>query len=249
MVSGIFIIAAVLLYKYMGFSENTNTILTNLELAQGWQLKIPPSDSLKAGSIYRVSHDGYFYRVKTLSIPAETIQEAEFNYATKVITNKSILANYLGVAQVGGDSDQEIQLTLALNNIVREVTYDESVDIALEKMWDNIRYRTNEKYYVIRETRAASQIDIYLNKEQVNSLGGKAKIMNSTHANAAIHSADQGRVKIHGQYQVPMYVMYLPEEIKPLSASFNNENPEFEVYPVQGVLNWKTNTNEASSPP
>lgn len=233
----ILLIAA--MFSQIGCTEKTSTLRDEAKqfgIEKGWQLQVPPVSKLSAGMIYREDSEGHIYRVTTLSIPAETMDEGDFEYKTKVRTTADALVQFFGVGKIIGDVGKEIQIVLAMKNITRETTNDFAVDKALKRFWEEVKIRPHEKYYIIRETRAASQVNTHLTRTVLGEIGGEATLNNMIGASATFQREDQGSVIVKGVYNKRMYVMFLPQEIKMVSAGLAGEPPKFGQFPVERIL-------------
>ena len=227
-------------YLIFRFTVKTseNQVLKDVNIAAGWHLMLPPVEKLAAGTIYRKNADGRMILVKELKVAATKIKEGEFTYSASVISSSNMIAEFFRMGGVNSDSDQQISLALELNNVVREVTDDMAVDDMLASIWNKVRIRADEKYYIIRETRAAKKINLKLTKAQVQKLSGEVNVKKAAAAQAGLMEGEATDFEVNKSYEKRMYVMYLPEEIRMVSANFKEDEPSFDVYPVTEFLNF-----------
>lgn len=207
-------------------------------IAEGWQMQVPPMSKLSAGTIYRKDPQGAIYRVTTLSVQAEKVEEGGFEYKAKLRTTANLLARFIGIGGITGQLDKEVQVLLEMKDVMRQITDDQRVDQAVKKFWEDVEIRPKSKYYIIRETRAASRVNLHLAREAVAEIGGEATLKKIVGVGSNLKQGDQGSIIVHESYGRRMHVMFLPEEIKVSSAGLSGEPPTFGRFPVKEVLGW-----------
>src|SRR5262249_8150919 len=130
---------------------------------------------------------------------------------------------------------------LGMKDVARQITDDRRVDQAIKRFWDEVEIRPKNKYFIIRETRAASQVNLYLAREVLSEIGGEATLKKIFGVGSEMKQSDKGSIIVHESYSKRMYLMFLPEEIKISSAGLSGEPPTFGRFPVNEVLGWSLN--------
>lgn len=218
-----------------------DTSISSDPLPSGWQFYSKPTTLEPPGTVFRIDPDKKTYIVDVLKVKTQKGNEAFGKVQTSVQAKTSIIVSFLGLKNVSVSSSakKNEQVTLEMQNLVREILTDKDLDPIIKPFLEGLDYRIKNRYFVIREATTVKEINFRLSKNQVGSLGGEASLKKALSMQGTIHSSKQkGSYVLQQKFEKPMRIMFLPEEIKPVSAGLGGKGPELGLVPVKDVLEW-----------
>lgn len=208
-------------------------------LDRGWQFYFTPTTLEPPGTVFRIDAERRRYPVTTLLVQPQVGQEAAGEYTESVAANLGILARFLDLKGVNinvGTAKTE-RLVFKMDNPDREFVDDLNLDKVLRPFLKELEYRVDNRYFVIRECRRATGINHHLTRSQVDNLGGAAAFAERLALEGTLFKAERnGEYLLQQKFEQPMRVMYLPEEIKPVTAGLAQAKPELGRVPVDETL-------------
>ena len=209
------------------------------KLPQGVQFYPNPTAHEPPGTVFRIDANRTQYLVKQLSVPVRSLPEASGAWRETVRASTGVLAQLLGVAaaalKVGSEHTEEV--AFELGGVVREVTFDDDLDGAVET-FRREKYRVDNRYFIIRECWLAKSIDYSFSEKYILDLGGEALVKQITAKGTLLSRGRSGEYVLKRKFQTPMRVLFLPEEIKPISAALGSDLPRLDRAPVTAALVW-----------
>jgi hypothetical protein len=212
-------------------------------LDPGWQFYSRPTDIEPPGTIFRIDANRVRYQVDTVDVPTQVGQEAFGRHEESVEAGLGVVARFLGVnAKLGGNTKE--RLVYALDGVTHEVAEDADLDAALAPVLAALQYRADNRYFVIRECRKAKSISHHLTRNQVTELGGDASVSQYAKLEGTLfEQKNDGEYVLEKALDPPLRVMFLPEEIRPVSAGLAPDKtgraPILDRVPVRGALLWE----------
>jgi len=212
-------------------------------LESGWQFYSKPTTLEPPGTVFRIDQSGRKYIVGELElIPIE---------GKEVIgtTEQVIEAEISVVAKILGKTNPDLKSTgrkieklrFEMIGAVREITTDNVIDDVLNNFKKKVRYRKDDRYFVIREARSAKELTYTLTENVVHELGGEGSFKEIADVKGNFFHKEGDAYILEQKFSTPMRVMFLPEEILMVGLSLSGETPEFETVPVKEVLIWTEN--------
>lgn len=228
------VVAAIFVIKS---GVNRNHILDS-----GWQFYFTPTVLEPPGTIFRIDGENRRYVVTTLPVKTQIGEETFGEYAESVSASLGLLARFLGFKDVSVNSDigKKEKIVFKMDNPEREIVTDVELDDKLLPFLKNLDYRVDNRYFVIRECRKAKGITHHLTQSQVADLGGDASLTDRLTIKGTLLKSKRGsEFLLRKKFDKYLRVMFLPEEIKPLSAGLASEQPELGRVPVKNFLEWE----------
>jgi hypothetical protein len=209
-------------------------------LEDGWQFYNKPTTLEPPGTVFRIDPDKKRNLVHELKVKTMKGEEAFGRVEKSIVSNASIVASFLGLKKpsLGANAGKIEEVKVEMQNLVREVTTDFELDPILKPFLKEIKYRAKNRYYIIRQATTTNEIDFQLSKDQVLSLGGEAYLGKAISAKGQVLRKTEDSYILQQKFEKPMRIMFLPEEIKPISAGLGGKAPELGLVPVKGVLDW-----------
>lgn len=211
-------------------------------LDRGWQYYFTPTTLEPPGTVFRIDAQHRRYLVDTLPVQIQVGEEVFGEHTESVAANLGILVRFLGLKGVNvkvGTAKTE-RLVFKMDKPEREVVDDQDLDKVLRPFLKYLEYRVDNRYFVIRESRKATGITHHLTRSQVDDLGGEASLADSLALEGTLFESERsGEFLLQKKLDKPMRVMFLPEEIKPVSAGLAGEQPELGRVPVNETLVWE----------
>jgi hypothetical protein len=209
-------------------------------LDPGWQFYSRPTTLEPPGTVFRIDDEGRRFLVGELEVEVARGREASGRSDETVATTLGIVARFLGIdagAMLGGKRVQRIRFELLEPE--HETTTDMAIEGAVDALGARLRYRADNRYFVVRAVRCAAGMTYRLSDEQVDELGGEASLEHVAEERAEVSFRRRRAYELDQRFPEVMRVMFLAEEIKPISAGLAGEMPELGVQPVTEVLEWK----------
>jgi len=209
-------------------------------LQEGWQFYHRPTTLEPVGTVFRIDHERRRYIVDELDIQSTRGMEAASRLEDRIELGAGILARLLGI---GPKADANAQLAekivFELSQPEREMTTDVALRGVLEPFLSALKYRVDNRYFLIRECRWATAMTYRLSKERVIALGGEAAINEALTVGGVLKTSGEHLYEINCDFAESMRVMFLPEEIKPISAGLGGDEPILGRVPVKEPLVWE----------
>ncbi len=208
-------------------------------LQTGWQFYSYPTTLEPVGTVFRIDPQGRRSIVTDLEVSSTTGSEAMGKVKQKMVTRGDVIARFLKIslgAEAKGGRQQSIEFEM--EDTERAITSDHDVGKVLDSFFDIVRFRVDNRYFIIREARSAKVIHYKINDSILADLGGEAVIKGLANLDAGFQYESNKSYNLSQTFPERMRVMFLPEEIVPVSASLGSEMPEVEAVPVDEVLVW-----------
>jgi hypothetical protein len=237
---GLAILAVVIVLLRVATARRARRLAQPAEiLPPGWQFTLKPTASALEGpgTVFRIDHQKRRYLVERLGVPVSRAREAASRSEAVIETQMAVVARFLGLkaADLGGSASFRQKLELELINPEREATTDADVDPILDDFKQRLKYRADNRYFIIRDTRLVSGMVYRLSRQQADALSGLAEAGQSAlNARGSIRQGNSYEVRQN--FPEPMQVMFLAEEMGPVKAGFGGGRPELGIFPVTEVL-------------
>lgn len=224
----------------MGIFKKKAHTQSNRILPEGWQFYHQPTTLEQVGTVFRIDAERRRYIVDTLNIQSKRGIEAAGRIEDHVEIGAGILARLLGIGpEMDTNAKLAEKIVFELSQPEREVTTDAALNSVLEPFLTSLKYRYDNQYFIIRECLWAIAMTYRLSKERVMALGGKGALNEALAVGAKLRTVNESLYEIDCKFPEAMRVMFLPEEIKPISASLGNDEPELGCVPVNYPLVWE----------
>lgn len=209
-------------------------------LPSGWQFYTRPNNSEPPGAIFRIDSHGTKYRVHQLKPKIDISHEPGASKIEKIDTKIGILARILGLEQISAKlSGGKVRiLEFEIVEPVRYSTTDVEIDKVLKPYLTKMEFKKKNTYYIIRESRSATNMKYRLSDDQFGEIGGNAKLTDTAKAGLKISAKSEGINEICQDFPERLGVMFLPEEIAPVRQSLAAGEIELGRVPVKKVLEW-----------
>ena len=237
-ISGLWV-AVVVGIAMMGGCNEAIEVPTEV-LQPGWQFYSNPTTLEPVGTVFRIDPEGRRFIVTSVDVPTSAGREAMGDITTKVTTSGDTIARFLKLAfVVEAEAKKYRSFEFRMKGAERSVSSDVDVAGVLDTFLENVPYRFDNRYFIIREVRSARELHYVLDDSLIAGLGGAGALTKMATVDGNV-SFDSGKnYNLSQIFAEPMRVMFLPEEIVPDSASLGTDDPEFQVIPVEEVLEWQ----------
>lgn len=216
-----------------------NTIKPEI-LEEGWQLYAKPTTLEPVGTLFRIDDAGRRFMVDQVVVETQEGAEAVAKVKQQVQANLGFFARFLGLdsfsATLGGKDTETMEFEIV--NPLRQTTFDAAMDKAMTPVVASLKYRADNRYYVIRETRSATAMTYRLTQAQLGEIGGDMSLAVALGASAKISAGQGGLYEISQTFPDRMRVMFLAEEIAPVKAGLSGSQPMLGRIPVRHPLVW-----------
>lgn len=209
-------------------------------LEEGWQLYAKPTTLEPVGTIFRIDDARRRFMVDQAVVDTQEGAEAAAKVQQRIQANIGFFARFLGLDSYSGKlSGQDTEtLEFEIVNPVRQVASDAAMDRAMVPVLASLKYRTDFRYYIIRETRSATAMTYRLTQAQLGEIGGEMSLAVALGAGAKIGAGQIGLYEINQTFPERMRVMFLAEEIAPVKAGLAGGQPMLGRIPVRWPLVW-----------
>ncbi len=210
-------------------------------LDPGWQFYSKPTTLDAPGTLFRIDDDGRRYIVANLEIKTTMGKEAVGRSSKSSQASIGILASLFGLDKIGiGAKGNKVErLEFEITNPVKEVTTDMAIDEVLDPFLEQLEYRAENRYFIIREVRMASAMKYFLSEQLVNDISGGAPAIENIKVEGEFKRGKKGEYELDQTFDEPMRIMFLPEEIAPISVGFDESKPQLGLAPVTETLIWE----------
>lgn len=209
-------------------------------LEEGWQLYAKPTTLEPVGTLFRIDDKGRRFMVDQVAIETQEGAEAVAKVQQRVQVNIGFFARLLGLDSYSGKINAKDVETLEFEIVdsVRQSTFDAALDRALTPVLKDLKYRVDNQYYIIRETRSATAMVYRLTQAQLGEIGGEASLSVALNLKASMDVGQGGLYEINQTFPERMRVMFLAEEIAPVKAGLAGGLPILGRIPVRHTLVW-----------
>jgi hypothetical protein len=242
--AGVIVAAIVgfLLVKRSRVSSARDSELPAGALPPGWQFYSNPTTLEAPGTVFRIDPDRRRYIVDSLNVVIQSGEEAVGSVEESVAASTNMVARFIGLPNI--ESSMGAQKTehfaYEITNPVMEVISDVELEKSLPSFLKALDFRRGNRYFVIRQARKASAMRYRLTRGQIDNFGGEASVGKQLTAQGKVFSSDSsGKYTLEQDFKTPMRVVFLPEEIKPLTAGLAAEKPQLGLVPVKEPLRWE----------
>ncbi len=211
-------------------------------LPPGWQFYSNPTTLEQPGTVFRIDPQGRKYNVDALNVEIQSGEEAAGKVEESIEANAGMAARFLGLYDIEASmaAQKNERFVYEVTAPVKERISDVELDKVLPSFLDALAFRKGHRYFVIREALKASAMRYRLTRKQVDSFGGEASVGKQVSAQGKLFSSDRsGRYVLEETFKTPMRVVFLPEEIRPVTAALGAEKPRLGLMAVTGPLHWE----------
>src|SRR5262245_43803399 len=168
-------------------------------LEAGWQLYAKPTTLEPVGTLFRIDEKRRRFMVDEVPVPTQQGVEAVAKVSERVQANIGFFARFLGLDRYGGKAGAQSTETLEFEIVspVRQFANDSAMDKALAPVLAAFKYRADNRYYVIRETRSATAMTYRLTRAQLAEIGGEASLAVALGAGANAGAGQRGLYEIN----------------------------------------------------
>lgn len=209
-------------------------------LEEGWQLYAKPTTLEPVGTLFRIDDAGRRFLVDQVVVETLEGTEAVAKVKQQVQANLGFFTRFLGLdsfsGKLGGQDTETMEFEIV--NPMRQTTFDAAMDRAMTPVLASLKYRADNRYYVIRETRSATAMTYRLTQAQLGEIGGDMSLAVALGAGAKISAGQGGLYEISQTFPDRMRVMFLAEEIVPVKAGLAGGQPMLGRIPVRHPLVW-----------
>ena len=224
----------------MGFFKKKPQKQSCQILQTGWQFYHRPTTLEPIGTVFRIDPNRRRFIVDKLDVESRRGKEVSEYLEDQIELGAGILARLVGVGPEA-DTNAKIaeKIIFSLIEPEREVTTDRALDDVLQPFLQSLNYRIDNRYFLIRECRWAKAMIYRLSKERIIALGGEATVNEALKVKGKLNAVREGFFEINCTFEEAMQVMFLPEEVQPISAGLGSGVPELGLVPVNEPLVWE----------
>lgn len=209
-------------------------------LEEGWQLYAKPTTLEPVGTLFRIDDAARRFMVDQVPVETQEGAEAAAKVQQRIHANIGFFARFLGLdsysVKLGVQNAETLEFEIG--NPVRQMAFDAAMDQAMAPVLAGLKYRADNRYYVIRETRSATAMTYRLTQVQLGEIGGEMSLAAALGAGAKIGAGRGGLYEISQAFPERMRVMFLAEEIAPVKAGLAGGKPMLGRLPVRRPLVW-----------
>jgi hypothetical protein len=194
-------------------------------LGEGFVAFESPRDFDGPGQVYRVDPQGAVYHVGEIKVEPKTGTEQSKGMSTTANWSLATALKYTG-ASLGGVSPEasaqlshERSVTIDSTSVTRQ--YIEDTDRPEEKvtaLLGTVKYRPNNKYYLIWETAATKEINVKGSRKSLGNAKVQAELKNVISGNAELKYDSESSFSLVAKFPKEMRVWYKPEKLEPQMA-------------------------------
>ena len=181
-------------------------------LDPGWQFYSNPTTLDAPGTVFRIDNNGRRYKVGKLDIKTTRGKEAAGRSVKSGQASVGILASLFGLDKIGiGVKGNKVErLEFEITNQVKEETTDMAIDEVIDPFLEQLDYRADNRYFIIREARIASAMKYFLSEQLVNDISGGAPAIENIKVEGEFIRSKKGDYELNQTFDEPMRVMFLP---------------------------------------
>lgn len=190
---------------------------------ENFQVFASPRSFDPPGRIYRVQPDGQVFGVITLSITPQSGEESIPKIETKANSSLEELLETVGVvaeevpASISAEIKRKREVTFEGLDAKREFLDDADLDNVLPKALAGIKIRSDNKYYVIRETISSKEINYKMDKSWILNAGFDARFKDIVKNKTNLDWDSGENFSMNKKFNQPLRIWYKAEllEIEP----------------------------------
>ena len=207
---------------------------------RGWQFYTRATTLEPPGTVFRIDPDKRRYLVGALAIEPVQGQEEAAAMDRRIETTLGAVVRFLGLDQIsgGGKLSAVERLSFSLAEVEREVLDDMTLQAPLAEFLEQLPFRADNRYFVIRESLSATSMTFELTKEQATKLKANAQIPKVGEAEASAGRQAERAFSFPSSFPKRMRVAFLPEEIKKTHSNLAGGPPILGLAPVHEALIW-----------
>lgn len=207
---------------------------------RGWQFYTRATTLEPPGTIFRIDAAKRRYMVGDLNIQGVRGKEQAAIVDKRIETTLGAVIRFLGIEQIsgGGKLSTVEHLSFSLTEAEREALDDMAIQGPLDAFLEQLPYRADNRYFLIREALSADAMTFELTKEQAAMLEANARIPNVGGVGAEAGHQTERTISFARNFPERMRVAFLPEEIKPTRSNLAGAAPSLGLVPVTEVLTW-----------
>lgn len=209
-------------------------------LGDGWQFYSRPTELEPPGTVFRIDASKRRFIADTLVVATQTGDEAVGRREESVKANMGMAARFFGLGpNLNVDAEHTETFLFELKGGSRQFVDDADLDSVLNPWLAQLQLREGSRYFVIREVVSGSEITYRLDTGQVDKLGGEASVTEAAKLEGNLHtSTSKSDYLLQQKFDKPMRVMFLPEELRPVSRGLA-EDTVIGRRPVTQPLIWE----------
>jgi hypothetical protein len=209
-------------------------------LEEGWQLYAKPTTLEPVGTLFRIDASARRFMVDHFTLETQEGSEAVATVKQRVHVHVGIFARFFGLdsygGQLSGQNTETFEFEIA--DPIRQMASDAAMDRAIGPVLGGLKYRADNRYYVIRETRSATSMTYRLTQAQLGKIGGEESLAVAVRAGAKFEAGQGGIYEINQAFPERMRVMFLAEEIVNVKPALAGGQPMLGRVPVRSPLVW-----------
>jgi hypothetical protein len=196
-------------------------------LDAGFVMFPTPRSSDAPGTVFRIDASGVRFDVLDLS-PQLSLATSEETFpelasdGTRTVSSKAFF-NFLAAVlpvHVSADRTLNYNFTLALFGVRRQKTTDVQIDSVLFPQLPNVRWRDDNKYYVIRETIIADSIKYSFDNTSLTALNADANFKTLVGDSTQIKWRSHESYQLAQQFPHAQRVYYKVDQIRSKTGGY-----------------------------
>jgi len=214
-------------------------------LGAGWQFYSRPTELEPPGTVFRIDSGKRRFMVDTLEVATQKGEEAVGRRRESVDANMGIVARFFGLGpKLEVDAEHTETFAFELKRASRQFVEDADLDAVLDPWLKQHELRPGSRYFVIRDTISGNEITFHLDRRQVDNFGGEGSLTEAAKLEGNLHtSTSKSDYLLQQTFDMPMRIMFLPEELRPLTRGLAEETV-IGRRPVTKQLYWEEATEE-----
>ena len=208
---------------------------------RGWQFYTRATTLEPPGTVFRIDGDRRRYQVGALDVASQHGDEVGLTINKRVETTLEFLVRLLGLEQLSAKANLKSveRYSFAMHEAQRAFLTDMAVDKPLRAFLDQLDFRADNRYFLIREAVSATSMTLSLTKDQAAMIGAQASVAPQVNAGAATGVGRDQLIEMPNAFPQRMRVTYLPEEIRPTRSQLGSGTPQLGLSPVSDFLMWE----------
>lgn len=173
------------------------------------------------GQLFRKDSDGVTWQVGTLEVPIKKGYEETYNITVKTSWNLKGLFETIGVpaekipTEVKSELSRVFNVELGSVSGLREYIDDASIQNALAEFFKTTPYKTDNEYYLIRETISTKELNFKSQKDWLANFDAKSEIENVIAVNSETDFISGKSIFLNKKFDKYMRVWFKAEKLIP----------------------------------